>query len=145
MSLTTAEVQAHTAAPALMAALANGDDVAAADRLSQLLTDTVLVPISQLAAWAATNGLRAQLQDAADVVGHPLRSIALAALDLLRGNMSESFDTVAYAPLLDALQSAGMFGPSERDKLTAMATQARAISANDVARAVRNDDGSSKL
>lgn len=145
MPITTAEVQAHTADPALMAALAIGDDVAAADRLSQLLTDTVLVPISQLAAWAATNGLRAQLQDASDVAGHPLRSIALAALDLLRGNMSDSFDTVAYGPMLDALQSAGMFSPAERDKLTALATQPRAITPNDVARAVRNGDGSSKL
>lgn len=145
MSLTTAEVQAHTAAPALMAALAIGDDVAAAERLSQLLTDTVPVPVNQLAAWAATNGLRAQLQDAADVVGHPLRSIALDALDLLRGSMSETFDTVAYGPMLDALQSAGMFSPAERDKLTALATQPRAVTPNDVARAVRNDDGSSKL
>ncbi len=143
--LTTAEVQAYTADPDLAAALAAGNDVAAAERLSQMLTDTVLVPISQLAAWAATNGLRAQLQDAADIAGHPLRSIALAALDLLRGNMSESFDTVAYAPMLDALQSAGMFSPAERDMLTLMATRPRAITPDDVARAVRNDDGSSKL
>lgn len=143
--LTTAEVQAHAADPELAAALAAGDDVAAADRLSQLLTDTVLVPISQLAAWAATNGLRAQLQDAADVVGHPLRSIALAALDLLRGSMSETFDTVAYGPMLDALQAGGMFAVADRDALTALATQPRRVSAHDVAIAVRNDDGSTKL
>lgn len=143
--LTTAEVQAHAADPTLVAALASGDDVTAAARLSQLLTDTVPVPLHKLAAWAATNGLRAQLQDAADAVGHPLRSTALAALDLLRGNMSESFDTVAYAPLLDALQSAGMFSPAERAALTALATGPRDVTPNDVARAVRNDDGSSKL
>ena len=145
MPITTADIHPHTADPALAVALAVGDDVAAAERLSQLLTDTVLVPISQLAAWAATNGLRAQLQDAADVVGHPLRSIALAALDLLRGSMSDSFDAVAYAPMLDALQSAGMFSPAERDKLTLMATRPRVVTPDDVARAVRNDDGSSKL
>ena len=143
--LTTAEVQAHTADPELDAALNVGDDVIAAARLSQLLTDIVPVPINRLAAWAAGNGLRAQLQDAADLAGHPLRSIALAALDLLRGSMSETFDTVAYAPMLDALQAAGMFSPAERDKLTTMATVPRDVTPGDVARAVRNDDGSSQL
>ena len=103
------------------------------------------VPLNKLAAWAATNGLRAQLQDAANTANHPLRSIALAALDLLRGSMSESFDTIAYAPMLDALQAGGMFAVADRDALTALATQPRQISANDVAIAVRNNDGSSKL
>ncbi len=143
--LTTDEVKAHTADPTLAAALNVGDEVIAAARLSQLLTDTVPVPINRLAAWAATNGLRAQLQDASTVVGHPLRSIALAALDLLRGSMSETFDTVAYAPMLDALQSAGMFSPAERATLTALATAPRDVTPSDVASAVRNEDGSSKL
>lgn len=116
MPLTTVEVQAHAVDPALAAALTAGDDVATAARLSELLTETVPVPITQL-----------------------------AALDLLRGSMSETFDTVAYGPMLDALQSAGMFSPAERDKLTMLATQPRTITPSDVARAVRNDDGSSKL
>lgn len=145
MTLSTAEVQAHMSDSALAAALAVGDDVKAAARLSQLLTEVRPVHINKLAAWGATTGLRARLQDISITPAHPLRSIALTALDLLRGTMAQTFDTVVYAGMLDALQSAGMFGPSERDKLTAMATQARAISANDVASAVRNDDGSSKL
>lgn len=145
MPLTTVEVQAHAVDPALVAALTAGDDVAAAARLSELLTETVPVPIHRLAAWAATNGLRAQLQDAADLIGHPLRSIALTALDLLRGNMSESFDIVVYAGMLDALQQGGALNATERAQLTAIATQPRDITPNEVAAAVRNGDGSSKL
>lgn len=145
MPLTTVEVQAHAVDPALAAALTAGDDVATAARLSELLTETVPVPIHRLAAWAATNGLRAQLQDVAELSGHPLRSIALTALDLLRGNMAGTFDTLIYSGMLDALQSAGMFTPDDRTQLQAMATVPRAVSANDVAAAVRNPDGSSKL
>lgn len=143
--LTTAEVQAHTSDPALAAALAVGDDVQAAARLSQLLTEVVPVPINKLAAWGGTTGLRARLQDASVTPLHPLRSIALTALDLLRGTMSESFDTVLYAPMLDAIEQGGLMSAADRAALTAVATVPRAVSANDVARAVRNDDGSSRL
>ena len=145
MPITTADVQAHAADPALAAALTAGDDVAAAARLSELLTEVRPVPIHQLAAWAAANGLRAQLQDAADTANHPLRSIALTALDLLRGSMAQSFDLVTYAALLNGMQAGGLMTQTDRDALTALATKPRPITPNDVARAVRNDDGSSKL
>lgn len=145
MPITTADVQAHAADPALAAALTAGDDVAAAARLSELLTEVRPVPIHQLAAWGASTGLRARLQDISITSAHPLRSIALTALDLMRGTMAETFDTVAYAPMLDALESAGMFTPAERANLAALATQPRDITPDDVAAAVRNGDGSSKL
>ncbi len=143
--LTTAEVQTHAADPTLAAALAAGDDVAAATRLSQLLTEIVPVPLNVLAAWAAQTGVRARLQDHADNVASPLRSIALTALDLLSGSMAESYDTQVYGGLLDALQSGGVIGTNERAALTMLATHPRDVSANDVAAAVRNGDGSSKL
>lgn len=143
--LTTAEVQAHTSDPALAAALTAGDDVQAAARLSELLTEVRLVPINQLAAWGATTGLRARLQDISVTPAHPLRSIALTALDLLRGTMAESFDAVVYAGMLDALEQGGALNATERAQLTAIATQPRDITPDDVAAAVRNGDGSSKL
>lgn len=143
--LATADVQAHAADPALAAALSAGDDTAAAARLSELLTEIAPVPINVLAAWAAQTGVRAAVQDAANTVGHPLRSVALTAIDLLRGSMSHTFDTVVYAGLLDALQAGGVMTAADRAALTALATKPRQITANDVARAVRNDDGSSKL
>lgn len=145
MPLSAAEVQAHAADPALAAALSVGDDVAAAGRLSELLTEVVPVPINRLAAWAATNGLRARLQDISDTPAHPLRSIALTAFDLLRGNMTESFDTAVYGSMLDALEQGGALNATERAQLTAIATQPRDITPNEVAAAVRNGDGSSKL
>lgn len=143
--LTTADVQAHTADPALAAALAVGDDVAAAERLSQLLSELAPVPINRLAAWAAQTGVRAAAQDAADTPGHPLRSIALTAIDLLQGSMSDTFDSVAYAALLDAMQAGGLMTTDHRAALAAIATRPRSVTALDVARAVRNADGSSKL
>lgn len=143
--LTTAEVQAHAADPTLAAALVVGDDVQAAARLSQLLTEIAPVPISVLAAWAAQTGVRAAVQDAANTVGHPLRSIALTAIDLLQGSMSQTFDTIAYGGLLDAMQAEGLMTQAHRDALTALATRPKQITPNDVAAAVRNSDGSSKL
>lgn len=143
--LTTAEVQTHATDPTLAAALAAGDDVSAAARLSQLLPETVNVPINELGAWAAQTGVRAAVQDAADTVGHPLRSVALTAIDLLQGSMAQSFDTVAYAGLLDGMQVGALMTQADRDLLIAMATRPRQITANEVAHAVRNNDGSSKL
>lgn len=138
------EIQAHAADPVIADGLATSNDIAVAARLSELLTEIQPVPINKLAAWGAANGLRARLQDHADNPASALRSIALAALDLLRGNMVPTFDTLTYAPLLDALQLGGALSVEERAALTAIATQPRIVSANEVAAAVRNDDGSPK-
>lgn len=143
--LTTAEVHLHQADPALATALSAGDDVAAAARLSELLTETAPVPINVLAAWAAQTGVRAAVQDAAGTAGHPLRSIALTAIDLLQGGMSDTFDTVIYSGLLDAMQAGGLMTADNRAALTALSTRTKQITPNDVARAVRNSDGSSKI
>lgn len=145
MSVTTAEIRALAADPALAAALASGDDVAAAARLGELLTEAVPVPLNRLAAWAAGTGVRARLQDAADDPEHPQRSIALAALDLLRGSLTGSYDTILYAGLLDALQDGGIILAADRAALTAMATRPRTVTPGDVADAVRGGDGSGKL
>lgn len=138
------EIQAHAADPVIADGLATSNDIAVAARLSELLTEIRPVPINKLAAWGAANGLRARLQDHAENPASALRSIALAALDLLRGNMAPTFDTLSYAPLLDALQQGGALSVAERATLTAIATQPRIVSANEVAAAVRNDDGSPK-
>lgn len=141
--LTTDEVRAHTADPALAAALAVGDDVAAAERLSELLTEACPIPIGRVAAWGAHFGVRAALQDIADNASHPLRSLALTTLDLLvRG---DDLDLEADGALLDALVANGVVDTEAAAVLRAGAVRPRSVSANDVARAVRNDDGSSKL
>lgn len=141
--LTTADVQAYAADPTLSAALAAGDDIAAATRLSELLTDPASIPIGRVAAWGAEVGLRAKIQDYASTPSHPLRDIALTALDLLvRG---DPLDLQEDGALLDAFVAAGAITQAQRDSLAAFALKPRTVTANDVARAIRNDDGSSKL
>lgn len=143
MSVTTAEVQAHAADPALAAALSSGDDVAAAARLSELLTEPRPIPIGRVAAWGAHFGVRAALQDIADNTSHPLRSLALTTLDLLvRG---DDLDLEADGALLDTLVANGVVDSEAAAVLRAGAVRPRTVSASDVARAVRNDDGSSRL
>lgn len=143
MSVTTEEVQAHAADPALSAALASGDDVAAAARLSELLTEQCPIPIGRVAAWGAHFGVRAVLQDIADNTDHPLRSLALTTLDLLvRG---DDLDLEADGALLDALVANGVVDTEAAAVLRAGAVRPRTVSASDVASAVRNGDGSSKL
>ncbi len=143
MNVTTAEIQAHAADPALAAALASGDDVAAAARLSELLTEPRPIPIGRVAAWGAHFGVRAVLQDIADNTEHPLRSLALTTLDLLvRG---DDLDLEADGALLDALVANGVVDTKAAAVLRAGAVRPRTVSANDVAAAVRNDDGSTKL
>lgn len=143
--LTTAEVIAHRTDPTLDAALTANNDIAAADRLSQLLTEVVPVSIPKLAAWAAQTGVRAAVHDAANNPTSTLRSIAMTALDLIRGGVSPTFDTVAHGALLDAMQTGGLMTAANRAALTALATRNRTITPNEVAHAVRNDNGSSKL
>lgn len=143
MSVTTEEIQAHAADSALAAALASGDDVAAAARLSELLTEPRPIPIGRVAAWGAHFGVRAVLQDIADNTDHPLRSLVLTTLDLLvRG---DDLDLEADGALLDALVANGVVDTEAAAVLRAGAVRPRTVSASDVASAVRNDDGSSKL
>lgn len=63
---------------------------------------------------------------------------------MMQGAFAQAFDTVGNAPLLDALQAGGVVTQADRDALTVLATVPRMVTANDVARVVRNDDGSAK-
>ena len=139
------EIQTGPLASELAPYIASGNDTAIAAALSSYLTEIMPVHINVLGAWAAQTGVRAAVQDAADTPGHTLRSIALTAIDLLRGNMTQTFDTIVYGGLLDAMQAGGLMTQAHRDALTALATKPMSVTANDVARAIRNDDGSSKL
>lgn len=143
MSVTTAEVQANLADPVLSAALAAGDDTAAAVRLSELLTENVMIPIGRVAAWGARVGLRAKIQDYSTTSSHPLRSVSLTALDMLvRGS---DFDMVEDGPMLQSFLDAGDITQAQYDELSALSVAPRQVSAQDVAQATRNEDGSSKL
>jgi len=141
-ALSLDEVRAHAADATLATALALGDDVAAAARLNTLLPPTLaVVPIWKLAAWAAGTGLRGRLQVTADNLADPLRSLALAALDLLRGGVAQGLDLEAHASLLDALHAGGLVTAEQLGQLTALARQPRQVTSNDVARVVRDGTG----
>lgn len=127
----------------MAAALAAGNDTAAAARLSELLTEHACIPIGRVAAWGANVGLRAKMEDYAVTQGHPLRSISLTALDMLvRGS---DFDVLSDGPMLDAFVASGDITAAERDSLVALSVVPRQVSASDVAAATRNEDGTSKL
>lgn len=142
--ITLAEIQEHQSDPVIALGLTMDDDEAVAARLSELLTETVMVPLNDLAGWAAPS-IRAGLEDHANNPESPLRSLCLTALDLMRGSFAQNFDTVLYSVMLDILQGGGVVSSDERATLNAMATAPRRVTANEVAMAVRNDDGSSKL
>ena len=142
--LTLTEVQANISDPSLFASISSNNDEAAAARLSEILTEIAPIPLSVLSAWAVPS-IRSKLEDHAGDQNSPLRSISLTALDLMRGSFAQNFDTITYSAMLDALQAGGVVSQTERDELLNLSKKFRNISANDVARAVRNDDGSSKL
>jgi hypothetical protein len=99
--------------------LADGNDQAIADLRNDKtkgFTIVVPVPVPILAGWAAPS-IRGKLQLAANDSTNPAYSIALSALDLLRGS-SPHLDTVTYATLLTALVSAGISTQAEHDALS---------------------------
>ena len=138
--LTLDDVRAHLADAEVARALAASDDEALARRLSQLLTTVEPVPMYRLAAWAAP-AIRGRLEAHAANSASPLQSICLTALDLLRGSMVQRYDVVAYGHMLDALLAGGVITAADLAALRALATVPRPVSANEVARVVRRDDG----
>lgn len=128
---------------ALSAALVAQDTQAITDAYNALGSRKKVepVPITLLSAWAAPS-VRAKLQDHADNVASPVRSLCLSALDLFGGAMSPTFDTVTYGGLLDVLVAAGVATDTERAQLTAMASVPDTVGEMDVRLAFWADDGS---
>ena len=90
-------------------------------------TLTGSVPRSTFAGWAASTGLRAVVQDTSTTVGSPLRSAALAILDVL-GGAADSLDLSASAvgsanmQMLGAWVMAGAITAAQEAQLVALAT-----------------------
>jgi hypothetical protein len=74
------------------------------------------------AIWAASTGLRATIQDHAENLNSPLRSIARTLLDLLQGNLDRALDfgNAANVAMLEAWVSAGAITITQRDELLAL-------------------------
>lgn len=75
-------------------------------------------------AWAAGNGMRAAIEDEATDKTSPVRSSALALLDLLRGSKSSglSIANPANLAMLAGWVQLGKLSPSDRDVLITLGT-----------------------
>lgn len=133
---------AAPSSPALASAIAAKDTQAITDAYNALgvRKRKAPVPINLLAGWMAPS-IRAKIQDHANNAASPVRSIALSALDLMRGSISPTFDTVLYAPLLDALVAVGIATAAEKAELMAMADVPDMVNEIDVRLAFWADDG----
>lgn len=121
-----------------------------ADALSAGRQVRASVPVAILAAWCASSGMRATIQDASQNAQSPLRSSALTLLDVLHGAAS-SLDFGASAMgggnvgMLDAWVTAGAMTSAQRDEVLALAMVADPVAEFDVRRAIFADDGSLKV
>ena len=143
--MTPAEIRAAIAADPNILALVP-DAQAIAEAMSVNRTKLGTVSRAWLATWSAGNGMRAVIQDTAETEGHPLRSIALATLDVLSGAADGiDFSVPENVASVQAWVTVGLMGQSEADSLFALGTYPDPISERDVVLAITNDDGSSKL
>lgn len=83
------------------------------------ITVNGVIGTNAFAMWAAKNGQRAVIQDAADDKLDPLRSVALTLLDLLRGNLDRGLDlsNTDNLALADAWTAAGKMTEQQKQSL----------------------------
>lgn len=141
------------AQPELSAHVTAGNDGAIADWLNTPAVPKVsTVERSVFAGWCGATGLRAAIQDHSQNPASPLRSIALTTLDFLLGGVATSIDfaKAENMQMLAAWEQAGPITAEQKAALMALATKqiSRAesqgyghVSVSDVAKALRNDDG----
>jgi hypothetical protein len=130
--------------PELLALMPDAKAIAEAMSINRTKLGTV--SRAWLATWSAGNGMRAVIQDTANTEGHPLRSIALATLDVLSGAADGiDFSVPENVASVQAWVTVGLMPQSEADALFALGTYPDPISERDVVLAITNDDGSSKL
>lgn len=93
--------------------------------------------------WAAKHGVRAKIDDHSSNPASPLRSIALALLDVLR-SPTEGIDLSVpdNALMLGAWVQSGEITQAQADELVALAEQPNPVTEFDVRRAIWADDGS---
>jgi len=129
--------------PELLALMTDAKAIAEAMSINRTKLGTV--SRAWLATWSAGNGMRAVIQDTANTEGHPLRSIALATLDVLSGAADGiDFSVPENVASVQAWVTVGLMPQSEADALFALGTYPDPISERDVVLAITNDDGSMK-
>lgn len=97
----------------------------------------------KFAMWAAKHSVRSKIEDHSSNPASPLRSIALALLDVLR-SPTEGIDLSVpdNALMLGAWVQSGEITQAQADELVALASHVDHVSEFDVRRAIWADDGS---
>jgi hypothetical protein len=142
--MTPAEIialRAHIdATPTYADWVANGNDQQIAEAVSALTAPVVGgVSRSRFAMWAGKTGVRSVIQDHANTVGSPLRSISLTLLDFLQGGVSDSLDFAEAdnQMMLAVWIQMAAITQAQADDLLAMATTEKpvfgAVSNTDIA------------
>lgn len=97
----------------------------------------------KFAMWAAKHSVRAKIEDHANTPASPLRSIALALLDVLRSPTDGvDFSVPDNQEMLAAWVASGEITQGQADELYALASRPDTVTEFDVRRAIWADDGS---
>lgn len=152
MTTLTEELTNDPAGLGYAALITAGNDAGIANLLN---TATVFVvgeiDRADLATWAASTGMRAMIKTLSEDAGSALQSSALAIVDVLQGAAGGiDLSKPAHMAILDAWKTAGVLSADDKASFIAFATHdvirsvylfGNLVSANDVARTVRADDG----
>lgn len=127
--------------------IASQDSALIAAAVSVGRTKVAPIDRANFAMWCGATGLRASIQDAADTVGNPLRSIALTLLDFLQGGVAQSLDLSDphNQTMLAAWEQAGAITSGQVADLNAMTVVADPVTEYDVRCAMWAADGSGWL
>lgn len=136
--------------------IASGNDTAIAEILNRKDIDFIdSITIDEFSIWAAKTGMRAIIQDHADNINSPLRSIALTLIDFLvkpRDTIIR-FNLPANMEMLNAWVTAGILKDTYKNDLLKLSTKqiSRAeqlnlvVSLEAIRREIWNDNGTRRL
>lgn len=132
--------------PLLDVVVAQPDTTAIAAALSAGRTKVASVTRAAFASWAAKTGMRAKISDQSVTAASPLRSSALALLDVLNG-ASETIDfaSAENIAMLNGWVQATLLSQADHDELLLLATVDDPVPEFDVRVALLNDDGTLRI
>jgi len=116
--------------------IASGDDGAIYSIMhTKDIPSVQSINANEFAIWTVTTGQRAVIEDTASTTNDPLRSVALALQDLLRGNLNQMLDlsNPSIIALTQAWRDGGKMTQADYDSLLAIGTKliSRAEQLND--------------
>lgn len=150
------EIETGPLAATLAPYVTAGDDGTVAALLNAKTIDAIRsVGRTVFVRWAAKTGMRATIQDVAEDTASPLRSSALALLDIIQGGGESgvNFADADNISMLSAWVAYNKLTQVHKDELLALATikisraevaMGRDATIFDVSTSLRNDDGTRK-